>query len=77
MESGIEEYWIIDPKTKSGMVYFFKEGELDDDAFYTSGQRAESIRFPELTVSLDKLFWLQSYCSYYLDEQNPVYIMFI
>lgn len=56
MESGIVEYWIIDPKTKSVMVYYFKEGELDGDAFYTTGQTAESIHFPGLLVSLDKLF---------------------
>ncbi len=56
MESGIEEYWIIDSKTNSVMVYSFKEGELDGDALYTSEQNAESFRFPGLSVSLDKLF---------------------
>ncbi len=56
MESGMEEFWIIDPKTKSVMVYSFKDGELDADTIYTSGQTAESICFPELSVSLDKLF---------------------
>jgi Uma2 family endonuclease len=56
MESGIEEYWIIDPKAKSVMVYSFKEKELNGDALYTSGQNAESFRFPGLLVSLDKLF---------------------
>ncbi len=56
MESGIGEYWIIDPKTKSVTVYFFKEKELDGDASYTSGQNAESFQFPGLLVSLDKLF---------------------
>ena len=56
MESGIEEFWIVDPKTESVMVYSFNEGELDRDAFYTSGQTAESIRFPGLSVLLDKLF---------------------
>ncbi|MCD6396638.1 MAG: type II toxin-antitoxin system Phd/YefM family antitoxin [Spirochaetaceae bacterium] len=56
MESGIEEFWIVDPKTESVMVYSFKEGELDADAFYTSGQAADSIRFPGLLVPLDKLF---------------------
>lgn len=56
MESGIEEFWIVDPKAKSVMVYSFKGGELDRDAFYTSGQSAESIRFQGLSVSLDILF---------------------
>ena len=56
MESGIEEFWIVDPKTKSVMVYSFKEGELDEDALYTLGQTAESIHFPGLSVPLDKLF---------------------
>lgn len=56
MESGIAEYWIIDPKTKSVMVYFFKGGELDGDALYTAEENAESFHFPGLLVSLDKLF---------------------
>lgn len=56
MESGIEEYWIVDSKTESVMVYSFKEGELYADAFYTLGQSAESICFPGLSISLDKLF---------------------
>jgi len=56
MESGIEEYWIIDPKTKSVMVYSYKDGELDKDSLYTADQTAESFRFPGLIVSLDKLF---------------------
>ncbi|MDA3940887.1 MAG: Uma2 family endonuclease [Spirochaetia bacterium] len=56
MESGIAEYWIIDPKTESIMVYSFKEGGLDGDAIYTSSQNAESFHFPGLLVSLDKIF---------------------
>lgn len=56
MESGIEEFWIVDPKTKSVMVYSFKKEELDGDALYTSGQTAESFHFPGLLVPLDKLF---------------------
>ncbi len=56
MESGIKEYWIIDPKTKTVMVYSYKEGELDKDALYTAEQTAESIHFPGLSVPLDKLF---------------------
>jgi Uma2 family endonuclease len=56
MESGIEEFWIVDPKTKSVMVYSFKDSELDKDTFYISGQTAESIHFPGLLVPLDKLF---------------------
>jgi len=56
MESGIEEFWIVDPKTKSIMVYSFKNGELDEDTLYTLEQTAESIRFPGLLVPLDKLF---------------------
>ena len=56
MESGIEEYWIVDPKTKSVMIYSFKTGELDTDTLYTLEQTAESICFPGLLVSLDKLF---------------------
>jgi len=56
MESGIEEYWIIDPKTESVMVYSYKDGELDGDTLYTSGQNAESFHFPGLSVPLDKLF---------------------
>ena len=56
MESGMEEFWIIDPKAESVIVYSFKEGELDTDVFYTAGQIAESIYFQGLSVSLDKLF---------------------
>ncbi|MEA1910408.1 MAG: Uma2 family endonuclease [Spirochaetota bacterium] len=56
MESGISEYWIIDPKTKTVMVYSYKDGELDRDALYTTKQNAESFYFPGLSVPLVQLF---------------------
>lgn len=56
MESGIDEFWIADPKTNSVMVYSFREGELDSDAVYSSGQSAQSFRFPGLSIPLDRLF---------------------
>ena len=56
MESGIAEYWIIDPKTETVMVYSYKEGELDRDALYTAEQNAESFYFPGLSVPLVPLF---------------------
>ena len=56
MESGIDEFWVVDPKTSVIMIYSFKNGELDTDEIYSSGQRAESARFPGLSVSVSEVF---------------------
>lgn len=56
MESGIDEFWVVDPAAESILVYSFKNGELDTDAAFTAGQAAESQRFPGLSIPVDRLF---------------------
>ena len=56
MECGIDEFWVVDPAAESILVYTFKNGELDTDAAFTAGQAAESVRFPGLSVPVDRLF---------------------
>ncbi len=56
MESGIEEYWTVDPKTHGIAVYRFSDYLLEDDALYTTGQTARSFRFPQLSVPVDAVF---------------------
>jgi len=56
MESGIDEFWIVDPKTEIVMVYTFKDWELDSDAVYAKEQTAESVRFPGFSIPVNRLF---------------------
>ena len=56
MDSGIREYWLIDPEKKSIGVYSFKEYELASDDIFFAGQTAVSQIFPGLEAELDAVF---------------------
>ncbi len=55
-ESGIGEYWIVDPKARTIMVYSFAECAMQSFVLYSEGQIAESGRFPGLRVALNQAF---------------------
>lgn len=48
MESGIDEYWIVDPSNHAVVVYVFCGHEIEENAMYMQCQTARSVRFPGL-----------------------------
>lgn len=56
MDSGIEEYWLIDPEKNSIGVYSFEEYELASDDLFLSGQTVVSRLFPGLEAGVDAVF---------------------
>lgn len=56
MESGIGEFWIVDPAHQKVMVYFFKEYELESAGTFGVKETAESRLYPGLAVGVGQLF---------------------
>nr|WP_090888726.1 type II toxin-antitoxin system Phd/YefM family antitoxin [Evansella caseinilytica] len=54
--SGVREYWIIDPKQESIMVYVFTDHEIDSVKSYEKAADAKSQVFNGLSVNVDALF---------------------
>lgn len=56
MLSGVEEYWIIDIKNQSIIIYGFAEREIDIVKTYEKGSIAKSFVFNGLSVDVEALF---------------------
>jgi len=56
MMSGVSEYWIIDSKRKSVMIYVFKDHKIEDFTHFHSGEVATSTVFEGLKVDVEELF---------------------
>ena len=54
-ESGVREYWIVQPKEKAVNVYVLENGEYALVDVYESGEIPSRI-FPDLLVSHDRIF---------------------
>jgi prevent-host-death family protein len=54
--SGVREYWIIDPKQESIMVYAFSDYEIDRVRTFEKGADAVSQNFDGLRVNVNALF---------------------
>ncbi len=57
MESGVKEYWVIDPKYRLAMLYTFNDERGVED-FYTFkiGEIIKSVHFDGLEVEVNELF---------------------
>lgn len=51
MLSGVKEYWIIDPKSETVMVYAFKDYEIVFHTTYKKSEGVKSFHFKELQVT--------------------------
>ena len=63
-ESGVREYWIVDPNNKSVKVYHLVEGKFEDNGDYYldgsgSGDKIKVSIFEDLTVELKMIFRFQ------------------
>jgi prevent-host-death family protein len=56
MLSGVEEYWVVDPKKKTITVYFFKDRKIEDSNTYRNDDIAVSQAFDGLAASLAEVF---------------------
>ncbi len=54
--SGVREYWIIDPKQESIMVYVFSDHEIDWVKTFEKGTNAKSQVFSGLSANVETLF---------------------
>lgn len=53
---GVEEYWVIDPQTRSIEVYRLRGAILDLVAIYTDKQAVETPLLPGWSITADELF---------------------
>ncbi len=55
-ESGIAEYWIVDPFNRNVLVYVLQGAKYIGLHPFTEGDIIESKRFPEMRISVDDIF---------------------
>ena len=56
MLSGVKEYWIVDTKQESILIYEFNNCEIDRFKVFEKGNAAHSYVFSGLTADVDSLF---------------------
>ena len=56
MLSGVREYWIVDPKQKSVIVYHFVNRQIDSYKTYEEGETIQSKVYQGLMTEVDPLF---------------------
>ncbi|WP_310590510.1 Uma2 family endonuclease [Dyadobacter sp. CY261] len=55
-ESGVKEYWLVEPNDEVVLVYVLHEGKYIGLKPFTVGQALTSVTLPEFTVELNQLF---------------------
>jgi len=53
-DSGIEEYWIIDPGTGNTIIYRFEDHAITATRTFTGNERCESFIYPELAFRVSE-----------------------
>jgi len=56
MLSGVEEFWVVDPKQKTIMIYAFKDLQIDRFHSYKNDEAAVSLAFDGLVPPPDEGF---------------------
>jgi prevent-host-death family protein len=56
MLSGVKEYWIIDIKQESILIYEFNNCEIDNYNVFKKGDAADSLAFKGLSADVESLF---------------------
>lgn len=55
-ESGVREYWIVDPHNRSVLLYILQEGKYIGLHPFATGDTIESVIFTDLKVKVDDIF---------------------
>lgn len=56
MQTGVKEYWIVDPDKKEFLVYCFEKNDIADHDTYIGDMTAKSKVFQGLEVNLSEIF---------------------
>ncbi|HHY22993.1 MAG TPA: type II toxin-antitoxin system Phd/YefM family antitoxin [Clostridiaceae bacterium] len=56
IHSGISEYWIVNPFSKEVYIYYIENKSISEYEVYKGNERAKSIMFKGLDVSLGQIF---------------------
>ncbi len=56
MLSGVQEFWVVDPKKKTVMIYAFKERKIESFETYRNDETAASQTFEGLAAPLTEVF---------------------
>jgi len=56
MLSGVKEFWVVDPKQKTIMIYVFKDLQIDSSETYKNDEAAVSRAFDGLVAPLAEVF---------------------
>lgn len=56
MLSGVKEFWVVDPRKQSVLVYTFIEHQIDEFNNYKLGDTVESYCFQDLKVTCEAIF---------------------
>ena len=56
MDTGVREYWIINPLNGEVCIYRFEDGNIQQNITYKARETASSIHFAGLEVNLEQIF---------------------
>lgn len=56
MLSGVREFWVVDPKKHTVLIYGFNDFEVDDYITFKSGDTLTSYFFEDLDIVVDSIF---------------------
>ena len=56
MDTGVKEYWVINPFSREVSIYLFDQGDISRTTSFKNNETISSYSFAGLEVSLDKLF---------------------
>jgi Uma2 family endonuclease len=56
MLSRVKEYWVVDPKQETIIIYSFENNEIDRIRAFEKGSVARSMLFDGLSANIDNLF---------------------
>lgn len=56
MESGVQEYWVVNTQSREIYIYTFMNNKLADILTFKGEEHAQSVSFPGLEVSLNQVF---------------------
>lgn len=54
MSAGVKEYWVVDPKSKSIIIYEFENYAIDQFAHYKIGEIAKSFTYEDLEAEVSE-----------------------
>ena len=57
LQTGVQEYWLIDPNKRSVFLYSFKSGDFLDNRTYIGDATLQSSCFPGLEIPLAAIFY--------------------